>query len=304
MQITNDDICNAVLALYRLPEDLERLIRERKATEDPLILLVEESAALAAMLFGDRMGGRRALREAEKRIQKILDRPKYSVPDLIRQTFETDDNVNHFFNLSAEDVEMMVNLLEWGKANPMAIVSHMGFGDALDTPAPADTPEVLIGHFLTEMALFRKRGGEINQLLMLAQEALFRCLPGSEIFMAFLSADNQLVQGQFHVGSSLHVNAQDFSIPMDKSDSAIVQCLRSLSTDRWQPGTCGLGLPYTAFGQMPFRHAYLAPIVVRNQAIGLCFAGRVKGDGFNERECVWIDQIADNIAAAFATTRV
>ncbi|WP_372677215.1 hypothetical protein [Desulfosarcina sp.] len=54
---------------------------------------------------------------------------------------------------------------------------------------------------------------------------------------------------------------------------------------------------------MPFQSAYLPPIVVQNQALGLCFAGRPKGDGFNEREGGWIDQIVDRIAGEFATIR-
>lgn len=164
-------------------------MKYREATDDPLVLLVGESAELAATLFGDRMGGKSVLRLAEKRIRKILDDPKFSVPDLIRQTFTTD------------------------------------------------------------------------------------------------------------------VNAKDFSVSMCKFDSAIVQCLQSQSPGHWQSGTTGLGLPYTPFGQTPFRHAYLSPIVVRNQAIGLCFAGRLKGEGFNERECVWVDQIVDHIAAGFAANR-
>lgn len=302
-QVRYDDICDAVLAFYHLPEDVERIIRKPKATDDPLILLVEESAAMAAMMFGDQLGGKNTLRKTEKRISKILDFPKFSIPDLIRQTFETDDNVKHFFNLGAEDVEIMVNILEWGKANPMEIVTHMDFGDALDSSAPVDTPEVLIGYFLTELALCRRRGGELNQLLMLAQEALFRCLLDSEIFIAFLSADKKSVQGRFYVGSTLHINAQDFSVPLNKSDSAIVECLRSLSSFQWQAGTLGLGLPYIPFGQMPFRYAYMSPILARNQAIGLCFAGRLKGDAFNDRECVWIDQIVDHIAAEFGSIR-
>lgn len=298
-QVRYDDICGAVLGLYHLPEDVERIIRKRETTTDPLTLLVEESASLAAMLFGNRPGGKNALEKSEKRIRKILGRPKYSLTDMIRKTFESDRNVKHFFNMEAEDVEMMVNLLEWGKASPMEIVTHMDFGVAMEASDPVDTPEVLIGHFLTELALCRRRGQEINQLLMMAQEALFRCLEDSEVFMAFLSADKQLVQGRFYVGSSLHINAQDFSVPMNKSDSAIVQSMKSLSPRIWQAGTPGLGLPYTPFGQMPFKHAYLSPVVVRNQAIGICFAGRLKGEGFNERECVWIDQIVDHIAAAF-----
>ena len=303
-QVRYDDICNAVMAFYHLPEDLEQIILNSKATDDPLIVLVGEAAILAAMLFGDREGGKEAIRKVEKRIGKLLGDPQFSVPDLVRETFQSDDNVKAFFNLSADDVEVMVNILEWGKANPMKIVAHMDFGTTLDAPSPTETPEALIGHFLTELALCRKRGGEINQLLMLAQEALFRCLPESEVFMAFLkTAQPPVLQAKFYVGTQIHINARDFSIPISKADSAIVQALQLRSPQQWTTGTLGLGLPFTPFRQTPFKHAYLAPIVARNKAIGLCFAGRLKDTTFNDRECVWIDQIVDYIGVGFGGNR-
>ena len=299
-KVRYDDICNAVMAFYHLPEDLERIILKPETTDDPLIALVDESAILAAMLFGEREGGKDTIRKAEKRIGKLLEKQQFSVPDLIRNTFQSDDNVKAFFNLSAEDVEIMVNILEWGKANPMEIVSHMDFGSSLDTPTPTETPEALIGHFLTELALCRKRGAEINQLLMLAQEALFRCLPDSEVFMAFMkTAQPPVLEAKFYVGTQMHINAQDFSIPITKSDSAIVKALQLRSSQQWAAGALGLGLPYTPFRQIPFKHAYLAPIVARNRSIGICFIGRLKDAPFNDRECVWIDQIVDHIAAGF-----
>ena len=99
------------------------------------------------------------------------------------------------------------------------------------------------------------------------------------------------------------VNAKDFTIPMKKSDSAVIQCIQSLVCKYWQTGDAGLGLPFAPFGKIPFRYAYLSPIVVRNQGLGICFTGRLKGEGFNDRECIWIDQIVEHISAAFATTR-
>ena len=302
-EVGYDDICDAVFSLYHLPKEVEQFIGRRTHTDDPSVLMVEETADLAAMLFGDREGGKKALHSAEKRIRNRLELPDFSISAFIRQTFETDGNVKPFFNLSAEDVEMMVNLLEWGKANPMQVVTHMDFGSGLDNTEPADAPEVMIGHFLTEMALCRKRGESINQLLMLAQEALFRCFPNGEIILAFLTSDKQQLQGRFYAGNSLHIDAQDFCVPVNRSESAIIHCLQSLASVHWQAGASGLGLPYHPFGQMHFRHAYLSPIVVHSKAIGLCFAGRLQENAFSERECVWIDQIVDHIAAAFRTTR-
>ena len=223
--------------------------------------------------------------------------------EMIRQTFESDDNIRHFFNLGVEDIEIMVNLLEWGKANPMKVITHLDFGSSLEKATVSETPDVLIGHFLTELALCRKRGGELNPMLMLAQEALFRCLPQSEIFLSFLSKDKQQLQGRFHVGNMLPRNAQAFMVSMDNIESAIVRCLKTQAAVGWQRGESGLGLPFSPFGQRPFHFVYMAPIVAQKQSIGLCFVGRSNDNAFNERECVWIDQIVEQVAAAFAITQ-
>ena len=72
---------------------------------------------------------------------------------------------------------------------------------------------------------------------MLAQEALFRCLPESEIFIAFLiKGPRPMLQGKFYVGTVTDINARDFSVPMDQANSAIVQSLESLSVNEWHAG--------------------------------------------------------------------
>ena len=298
--VSYDSICDAVMARYHLPEAVEAIISRGHQSDAPLSRLVAESAGLAAMLFGDREGGKRALKQAGRRIGKILERDDVSVVHLIRHTFTTDGNIKHFFNLSIEDVEIMVNLLTWGKTNPMAVVTHMDFGSTEQAEPVAETPEALIGHFLTEMALCQKRGREPNQLLMVAQEGLYRCLPHSEIFMAFLSQDRRLLQGRFYIGGMPHIKPGDFTIPVDHADSAIIDCLRSKVSTLWKSGESGLGLPFKPFGKFPFTHAYMVPIVVRGNAIGLCFNGRLAGNTFDERECVWVDQIMAQVTAAFA----
>ena len=60
-------------------------------------------------------------------------------------------------------MEVMVNLLEWDNAKPMEVVTHMDFGSRLDNTDPVDTLEMMI-----------------NQLLVLAQEALLRQPPAGE----------------------------------------------------------------------------------------------------------------------------
>ena len=297
-EVNYNDFCKEVLALLNMPDDVAVMICQPKSASDPMRELVQESDNLAGMLFGERESGKRELKESEKRLSEIIGTDAFSIPDLLRQTFGPDENVKHFFNLEPDDVEMMINLLEWGKASPMEVVARMDFGSSIGSSESTDSPEMLIGHFLTELALCRKRPCNLSQLLMLAQEALFRCLPNSEIFIAFLCNEKQVIKGAAYVGKSLQTEAKDFHVPMNRSDSVIVQCLQSMLSIYWHSGTLSLGLPYETFGKKPFQHAYLSPIVTGNRCIGLCFVGRFKGEGFDERERVWIEQVTDHFASA------
>ena len=301
-QVRYRDFCNAVLTLYNLPEDVKRIISLKNSADSAIISIVKASNNLAAMLFGQRPGGKKVLKEAEKGIGKILGTADFSVPDLVRRTFKNDINVERFFSLSAEDVEMLVNILEWGKAVPMEVVGHISFGSALNASEIADPPEVLIGNFLTELVLCRKRHGDLNQVLMLAQEALFRCLLNSEIFIAFLNIKKQRIQGHSYVGTNLQMKARDFSVPIGDPGSLIVRCVRSGSPINLSHGSSGLGLPDKPFGKIPFQYVYMSPVIVKNRGVGLCFAGRMNGKGFNDRECVWVDQITEQIAAVFKSS--
>ena len=302
-EMNYDDFCKEVLALLNMPDDVVAMICRPSAASDPMRLLVEESDHLAAMLFGDQESGKSQLKESEKRISKIMGSEAFSVPDLLRHTFASDGNIKHFFNLEPDDVEMMINLLEWGKASPMEVVARMDFGSSIGSFEQTDSPEMLIGHFLTELALCRKRPFVFSQLLMLAQEALFRCLPDSEIYIAFSCDKTEVVRGIAYVGKSLQTDAKHFTVPMSRSDSVIVQCIKSMLSIYWHSGSLSLGLPYDSFGKEPFQHAYLCPIVIGNRCIGLCFVGRFKGEGFDERERVWIEQVTEHFASAFKTLK-
>ena len=82
---------------------------------------------------------------------------------------------------------MMVKALEWGKGNPAQIAGKVTFGDALTEEEKPEDPDSLIGQFLTDLMIACRNNTEINQVLMLAQEGLYRCLIGTEIFTTFFN---------------------------------------------------------------------------------------------------------------------
>ena len=91
--------------------------------------------------------------------------------------------------MEKDDVDMMVKALEWGKGNPAQITGKVGLGDPLSEAEELDDPDLLIGQFLTDLMIACRKDLEINKILMLVQEILFRCLIGTEVFTAFFDKE-------------------------------------------------------------------------------------------------------------------
>ena len=198
---------------------------------------------------------------------------------------------------------MLISILIWGKASPMKIVSNISLGVSFDEPELVDAPEALIGYFLTEIELCLRGKEDLNEIFMLSQEALFRCLKSAEVFLAFQSADKEMIQGRFYAGTLANICAQDFYINARNTESSIINCFSKKLPAFWNTGDPSLGLPYHPFGRINFKQVYLSPVVVRNQSIGICFVGRIDESEFNEREIVWIDNIVAKISKAFDRPR-
>ncbi len=300
-KVTYDDICSEILRRYKLPGRVSKLFDQDASSKDELILLVHEAANIATMLFGDMPGGKKVLSEIEERLKSLLKMPDFSFPDFIKKTCRDDKNVTRFFKLNEDDVEMMVNLLIWGKVNPADVVANLAFGEALEEEEEEEkeSPEALLGHFLTELSICRRQGGDINQVLMLVQEALYRCLGNSEIFVAFLGPNKESLIGRFYAGSSLHVKAANFQIDVGKTNSPIVQCLSQNTASSWIAGKQPLHLPLIITRHLKFKSAFIVPIVASSQTIGIYFIARTTKTPFSEREQAWIDLIVSNVGAGF-----
>ncbi len=300
-KVRYDDICNAIMELYRLPGKVSKIFAGKESSGDVLVSLIHEAASVASMLFQDKAGGKTMISEVEARIRPLLKNDEFSIAEFIKNTCKADKNITRFFNLNQDDVEIMVNLLEWGKANPAEVVTNLSFGEAIEKEVTTkDKPELLVGQFLTELSLCRRQGGDINQILMLAQEALYRCLAGSEIFVAFLDSNKSVLIGRFYAGSSLKIKAENFRIDVKKKkDSPIVQCLAQQILLHWMSDQKPLHLPFVITKYLKLKHSVIVPIVVSGQPIGVYFIGRIGKDPFNDREQAWIELIIDHVEMGF-----
>ncbi len=304
LKVRYDDICSEILKRYKLPGRVSTIFDPDARSKDDVISLIHEAANIATLLFGDMPGGKKVLSAIEERLKSLLKKQDFSFPDFVKKTCREDKNVTRFFNLNEDDVEMMVNLLIWGKVNPADVVANLAFGVALEKEEETmESPETLLGHFLTELSICRRQGGDINQILMLVQEALYRCLENAEIFAAFLSQKKDVLIGRFYAGSNLHVKAENFKIDVEKVNSQIIQCFSQQTASSWTVGRQPLHLPFSITRHLKLASAYIIPIVASSQTIGIYFVARTTKTPFTEREQAWIDLIVSNVEAGFVTSK-
>jgi HD-like signal output (HDOD) protein len=296
-----DEICKSLVNIYNLPDKVARVLRDDVAGNDPVVALVRESAHIANMLFGNGLGGKRPMEDIEARIKKLLNLNKFDVSEFIKDTCERDANVSKFFNLEKEDVDMMVKALEWGKGNPAQIAGNIVFGEALIEEEHED-PDGLIGQFLTDLMIASRKNTEINQFLMLAQEALYRCLPGTEVFTLFLDKAKTMMVGRFYAGRDVQARATDFKISMTQTNSPIVDSIMKKETAQWNDTQTPLQLTHLQ-KHLPIKTAMFSPIITFNKAIGMYFLARTADVPFSEKEVAWFEQIVVYVGKAFENSQ-
>lgn len=297
-----DEICNALTNIYNLPDKVAKVLRNDDDANDPTVSLIRESGHISNMLFSKGLGGEKAMKKAENRIKKLLGLDEFDISDFIKNTCEQDANVARFFHMENDDVDMMVKALEWGKGNPAQIAAKVAFGDALTQNETHEDPDSLIGQFLTDLMIACRKETEINQVLMLAQEALYRCLIGTEVFTAFLNKSKTIMTGRFYAGKDPLLNAENFSISMKDMNSPIVKSIKKKKTSLLNHTETAFQLPHLQ-KRLPFKTAMISPIITMGRAIGAYFIARTSDIPFSEKEIAWFEQIVIYVGQAFENSK-
>lgn len=297
-----DEICNALTNIYNLPDKVAKVLRNDDDASDPLIALIRESGHISNMLFSNNLGGEKAMEKTEARIKKILGNNEFNISDFIKDTCEQDANVARFFNLEKDDVDMMVKALEWGKGNPAQIAGKVTFGDALTEEEKPEDPDSLIGQFLTDLMIACRKSTEINQVLMLAQEALYRCLVGTEIFTAFFNKSKTMMTGRFYAGKDTRLKAEDFKISMIDNNSPIVKSINNKETAVFNLTERSFQISLLK-NHSHFKTAMISPIMTKDLVIGVYFVARANDIPFSEKEIAWFEQIVIYVGQAFENSK-
>lgn len=294
-----DELCKGLASSYNLQGKVsEVLIMGHRDSSDPVLSLVQEAGTISGMLFGDKSGGKDGIEAANERINAILKTESFSVTGFIQHACEEDDNVTRFFHLEKDDVEMMVKVLEWGKASPVELTAKLAFGEKKEEPWREEAPESLIGHFFTELMICHKQSVDVNQVLMLAQEALYRCLAPAEVFMALLDKHTKMLVGRFYTGTNPVLEASDFRFNTVEEISPLIDCMNTKVGAHMHVDGKGYCLP-RGLQRLILKDILYAPIVVMDKVVGLYLVGRQTDKPFNDKEQAWFDQVVEHVEKAF-----
>lgn len=297
-------IRRAVLEHWRLLDEITPALQSSESQETAMRLtaLIKEASSLADMLFGNTKGGEDQLAQAERRISGLLGDEGFSAKEFIQTTSERDENINRFFNLTAKDVEMMVRIVQWGRVSAAQIAAGLTLGSAQNQlEEGGEAPELAIGNYLTELACLARRGADINHLLLLAQEAAFRCLRPTHVILALLDSSQSTLRGRFHAGSKGKIAPASFTVMMSRKDHPIVQCMTAR-----EPRRCDLiaeGWDSYMTEELQIRHVLMAPIEAHGRSIGMQFLARDEDPPFTKQEQSWLEAIAANLGIAMERHR-
>lgn len=295
-------IRRAVLAHWNLEDELPEPSRQRDPVKETRARLIEEARHLADMIFGNAPGGEERLAKTEERIAKLLGQKSFSVGELVRATSEHDQNVRRFFKLTPRDIEMMLKIVQWGRVNTAQIAASLTLDSAQQQlDAPADAPEVAIGNYLTEMMHLCRRGADLNQLLLIAQEAAFRCARPDHVILALLDSAQTLLRGRLHAGAHAKIAPAVVTVEMTRRESPLVQCI--LSRNSWRGLTNPEAWGKELIKETQARHALIVPIVAHDRPVGLQLLTRSDDDPFSKQEQAWLEAITGSLGVGFERQR-
>ncbi len=295
-----EEIAHRVAEMWDVPEKVKLSLLHVANKNDSFVAYVREACMLADVMFGNPKGNRNALDEAEGRIQDLLDVTHFSIDDFIRSSCRSDPNVEVFFGVTLDDIEMIMNVVRWGKISPLQLASGLAFG--VDLPSAEDVRDdasLLIGRYETELLTMIRSGANANEVLMLAQEALHECLSPAHVFMAFRNTKQNDMQGRLYAGGRHDIVAADLAIRPADSNELVSQALsseRPVHSDVRNERSLH-ALP--VIKKLAARYTLILPITLDHGAIGFYLIARSEDQPFSSEEQKWAEAITEAVIMMF-----
>jgi len=295
-----DDMVAAVAEHWNLPEPCRFYGAHVTAPTEPRRRAVRLSVEMADLLFGNSPGGPHAASQVVERAGKLLRDDAFSLPVFVGETTGTDPNLNGFFHLSNQDLIMMARIAEWGKVNSAEVATTLTASFEQHAAEVSAEEPLIMAHFLSELMISVRNKSDVNTVLMLAQEGIFRCIRPACVIAAFVDREHDRVQGRLYAGCRVGVAAKRYSADLAETDCLAVQNLQASEVVVASAKKRRIVSDDSLLTELDIDSVLLAPIRVHDRMIGQFFLGRPSGaPSFSSDDCLWMTAIAGHVSMAF-----
>ena len=280
---------------HRPPAQVSGAVADNRSKAVQLAIHVSD------MIFGNRPAGPDAVGAASHALGGLLHSKNLSLPDFVGSSTSDDPNMEHFFNLTKQDLVMMTRIAEWGKVNSSEVANSLTASYRnRPEPAPEEEAPLVMAHFLSELMLAVRKRYAFNDVLMIAQEGIYRCIRPECVVASFMDRERKFLQGRLYAGKNPGFAAGRCRVPVDAPNNLASQNLRSGDAAIVQVGEQPVLDDDRILAELGVSSVLLAPIMAGNRAIGQYLLGRrADQPAFTPNDCLWMAAIAGHVGLSF-----
>ncbi len=296
-----EDLAAAMAEHWNLPKSHHFYLGEAGSDVQPRRQLVRLAVEIADMLFGNSLAGPATAAQLSERAAGLLDKDSFSLPDFVGDSVEKDPNMETFFRLSKQDISMMARIAEWGKVSSADVANTLTHSFEYHSSAEEEKDSPLVmAHFLSELMIAVRNRIGINEVLMLAQEGIFRCIKPSCVITAFVNPERTRLQGRLYAGQNPYLQPGRYQVQLNADDCLAAQNMQGKDVVVASAKDKRILPDDRLIKELGIESVLLAPICAREQAIGQFFLGRQANCApFSADDCLWMMAISGHVALAF-----
>jgi len=296
-----EELAVAMSEHWHLPESCRPGGAPTGLTAETCRQTVHVSAAMADLLFGNLPPGPQETERVVEQARALLRSDSFSLPEFVGAAAQEDANMESFFHLSQHDMIMMARIAEWGKVDAAQVAEALtGSYQRHDGAREADESPLAMSHFLSELMIAVHKRADVNTILMLAMEGVYRCLRPDCVIAAFVDRSRACLRGRFYAGRLPGVDAARYRAALKEADLPAIRNLRSSKTELVSAKSGPITPDDRLLLEMDIDSVLLAPIRSGDKAIGQFFLGRrTAAAPFAADDLLSMIAIAGHVALAF-----
>ncbi len=295
------DISNAISKYWNLTDTndthLSAAVREKRNRSLQLAITVSD------LIFGNIPSNKQVVGAVTESVREFLKKPNISLPEFVGNAAEDDPNMAEFFNLTSEDMVMMTRIAEWGKVSSSEVANSLTNTRQKAPPKTEKTVDgqLMMAHFLSELMLAIRDRYNVNDILMIAQEGIFRCIQSECVVASFIDCERNYLQGRLYAGRHSGIAANRCRVLIGKDNYLAAKNLEGRDAVIYAvKNQTPIYADDAVLRELGVTSVILVPILAGPRPIGQFMIGRSARDPkFSADDCLWMSAIASHVGLSF-----